>query len=571
MLDFKIIYDNKTEEQWIETSPSGKPLLTTPQLNKGTAFTAQERHAFGLQGKLPVRIEILEEQVMRAYLQYQSFDTQVRKNIYLHNLHDTNQVLFYALVSNHLAEMIPTIYTPIVGTRVKEFSREFRHARGLYITYHDQDNLAEILDNRSNPDIDIIVVTDGEGVLGIGDQGVGGMDIPVAKLMMYTLCSGINPIRTLPIMLDVGTNNQQLLDDPLYLGLRSHRIRGKAYDGFMAHFVAAVKQKFPQVFLHWEDFGRETARHNLDLFRNEICSFNDDIQGTGAVTLAAILAAIKVTGTSLPEQRIVVFGAGSAGTGISDQIYAAMLHADLSPEAARAKFWLVDKTGLLTDEFSGLTSAQLPYAKSKKDYHDWQLAKPEFISLAEVVAHVKPTILIGCSSLGGAFTQSIIQTMASHVAHPIILPLSNPTENAEATPEDLLQWTSGRALIATGSPFANVSFDGSDLPIAQCNNALVFPGIGLGVIAVKATAISDNMLMAACMALSECAPCLQGPQLPLLPLIEDAAQTAQKIALAVAREAQRENLATVVGDPANLIQQHIWQPRYLPYRKKRNT
>lgn len=566
MLDFKYICNKKSGQEWIETSISGKPLLTIPQLNKGTAFPLEERHKFELLGKLPPQVESLEEQANRAYQQYLAYSTKLQKHIYLNNLHDKNQVLFYKLVSDHLCEMMPLIYTPIVGVAVKEFSREYRQPRGLYIAYPYQNYIDEILNNRTNPDIDLIVITDGEGVLGIGDQGVGGMDIPIAKLMVYTLCSGINPIRTLPIQLDVGTDNQKLLNDPFYLGWRHARIRGQEYYDFIERFINAVKRKFPRVFLHWEDFGRDNARHNLDTYRNVLCSFNDDIQGTGAVTLAALLAAVNVTQTALTEQRIVIMGAGTAGTGIADQICAAIERQGLSKEAARARFWLVDKQGLLTDDMPNLTPAQKPYARRADEIK----TAGNFLGLETMVTQVKPTILIGCSAQASAFTQSIVKHMAQQVTQPIIFPLSNPTEYAEANPCDLLNWTDGKALIATGSPFDDVEFKGRTIKIAQCNNALVFPGIGLGIIACKAKFLSDNMLWAACQALSTLAPALKDKNAPLLPGIENARDIARHIAIAVAKQAIAEGSAHIGSHTTieELIEDTMWHPHYCPFRRK---
>lgn len=570
MLDFKSITDKNTGVTYMETALAGKPLLSTPQLNKGTAFTLAEREAFDLIGKLPIQIENLEEQAKRAYRQYTPFTTLLKKNIYLNNLHDTNNVLFYKLVSEHLDEMLPTIYTPIVGTAVKHFSQEFRKPRGLYITYSDKDNIDKILGNRSNPEIDLIVATDGEGVLGIGDQGIGGMDIPIAKLMVYTLCGGIDPNHTLPVFLDVGTNNQELLDDPLYLGWRHKRISGKAYDDFIHQFVAAVEKKFPNVFLHWEDFGRHNARRILDRFQDKLCTFNDDIQGTGTVTLSALLAAIDKTNSTLDEQRIVVFGAGSAGTGISDQIYDALIKSGLSAKEAAQRFWLIDQQGLLLKNDSTLTSAQINYARDPQEIAQWHCQDKAHVSLLETINHVHPTILIGCSAVTGAFTRDIIQTMARHTAHPIIFPLSNPTERCEATPNDLLDWTDGTALIATGTQFTDVTYNNQTIPIAQCNNALVFPGIGLGVLTVGAKRLTSHMIWRACQALSQCAPVKHDDHAPLLPSLSQAQDVAKKIALAVAEQAIQENLASknIDKDLAEVIETLFWQPHYLPYRRK---
>jgi malate dehydrogenase (oxaloacetate-decarboxylating) len=566
VLDFRIAIDKKTGEKYLETSLSGKGLLTIPQLNKGIAFSERERQEFGLLGKLPARIETLEEQISRAYQQYESFSDKLQKNIYLNVLQNTNQTLFYGLVKTHLAEMLPTIYTPIVGKRVKEYSREFRQARGLYITYFDKDRIEEILDNRTNPEIDLVVVTDGERVLGIGDQGIGGMDIPVAKLMVYSLCGAIDPNNTLPIFLDVGTNNQSLLDDPFYLGLRQQRIRGQAYDDFIATFVKAVKKKFPKVYLHWEDFGRENANKNLQRFRDEICSFNDDIQGTGVVALAALLAAVKATQSTLIEQRIVIFGAGSAGTGVAAQIQFALRKSDLSVDAAHAKFWLVDIAGLLITDMS-LTPEQQLYARKRDEVKNWQVNDPKKISLEETIANVKPTVLIGCSAVFGAFNQAVVETMASHVQHPIIFPLSNPDDKCEANPQDLLTWTDGKAFVAAGSPFPDVQIGEKIYRIAQCNNALSFPGIGLGAISVKAKKVSDDMLWAASQAISESAVLNSVPA--LLPTIDKVDDVAYRVAIAVANEAKREGLTTTNDKPVDqLLEQHRWQPHYLSYRRK---
>lgn len=564
MLDFKEKYDITTKETEIETSLSGKPLMTTPQLNKGTAFSYQERLDFDLLGKLPARIESLDEQVKRAYAQYLTYENKLKRNIYLNNLHDTNQILFYRLVSEHLDEMLPTIYTPIVGTAVKQFSTQFRQPRGLYISYQDRDYIDTILANRSNPEIDIIVVTDGEGVLGIGDQGIGGIDIPIAKLMVYTLCAGINPLRTLPIQLDVGTNNQTLLSDPLYLGWRHERIDQKAYDEFIEKFVHAVKKKMPNVFLHWEDFGRSNARRLLNKYRFTHCSFNDDIQGTGAVAVAAFLAAIRANQSTLAEQRIVVYGAGTAGTGIADQIYSLMQAEGLTATAAREKFWLLDRPGLLLDNMTDLTAEQQLYARPYTDTQHWQLRNTDRVDLLDVVNNVKPTLLIGCSGVPGAFTQEVIQAMAANTARPIIFPLSNPTEIAEATPSDLLNWTEGKALIATGSPFDPIELNDRKITIAQCNNALIFPGIGLGVLAAKASQLTDKMIWAASYALSEFAPINQDPLAPLLPRIATAKHIAQEIAIAVAKQAIVDGVAQMSSADTltERVNQLIWEPIY---------
>ena len=569
MLDFKVSRDKQTGEICIETSIYGKLLLTTPQLNKGTAFTHDEREAFGLLGKLPNRVETLDEQVKRAYLQYAGYTTRLQQNIYLSNLHDKNQILFYKLLSRHLAEMLPTIYTPIVGTAVKQFSREFRQPRGLYITHTDQHQLDEIINNRSNPEIDLIVVTDGEGVLGIGDQGIGGMEIPVAKLMVYSLCGGIDPTRTLPIFLDVGTNNQELLDDPMYLGCRQPRIHGAEYDKFIHAFVNNITKHFPHAFLHWEDFGRGNARKILNQFQDELCTFNDDIQGTGAVTLSALLAACDITGLSLEKNRIVVFGAGSAGTGISEQIVDAMVGMGLTPAQAHARFWLIDRQGLLIEKDAELTDAQKPFARKSKEVADWEINGKKIPSLTDTVRHIKPTILIGCAAQPGAFSQDIIETMASHCERPIVFPLSNPDEKCEAQPIDILSWSNGKALIATGTAFPPIEYQNRWVHIAQCNNALVFPGIGLGVLAVRASRLSKSMVHAAALALTEFSPSKKDSFLPLLPSLDDAQTVAKHIAVAVAKSAIDSGLAQCNQDRdlEELIHSLFWEPRYVPFKR----
>lgn len=569
MLDFSVVRDKQTDEIYIETSITGKALLTLPQLNKGTAFTQEERRAFGLLGKLPHRVETLDEQVKRAYLQYSSYQTRLQQNIYLNNLHDKNQTLFYKLLSRHLGEMLPTIYTPIVGTAVKRFSHEYRQPRGLYIAHSDKNQLDEIFNNRSNPEIDLIVVTDGEGVLGIGDQGIGGMDIPVAKLMVYTLCGGIDPSRTLPVFLDVGTNNQELLNDPFYLGCRHPRIPAADYDHFINAFVKTVHKHFPNAFLHWEDFGRGNARRILERFQDELCTFNDDIQGTGAVTLAALLAASDVSGQKLSEHRIVVFGAGSAGTGISDQIVDALIQQGLTEEEAYQRFWLIDRQGLLINDDSDLTEAQQPYARLRSEIQSWSLngSNP---SLTDTVRHVQPTILIGCSAQPGAFSQDIIETMSQACDRPIIFPLSNPDEKCEAQPADILQWSQGRALVATGTSFPAVEYQNRLIDIAQCNNALVFPGIGLGILTVQATRLSKKMIWAAAKTLSEFSPSRKDSFLPLLPSLNDAQLVARQIAVSVAKAAIEEGLAQTNQNEnlVKLINDRFWEARYLPFRRK---
>ncbi len=565
MLRYTRFTDSDTGQEWIETDLRGKSLLNYSLLNKGTAFSREEREQLGLLGKLPHEIETLEQQVERARLQYKRYPSVLQKHIYLNNLHDKNEILFYKLCAQDLQDIFPMIYTPGVGSAVKEFSQEFRQPRGLYISYPDIDHIDEILENRTHPDIDLFVVTDGEGVLGIGDQGIGGMDIPIAKLIVYTLC-GLDPYKAAPIMLDVGTDNQTLLNDPMYLGWRHKRIRGEQYDEFMDKFVTAIKKRFPQSFLHWEDFGRANARRVLEKYQDVHSSFNDDMQGTGVVTLAALLAAIGATNIPLDKQRVVVFGAGTAGVGIADQLCDAMVRAGVPLSEAQRHFWLIDKDGLVMTDSPHIASFQKPYAKTPQDITDW--SQTSTLDLETVVRQVKPTILVGCSTVRGAFTEEVITEMASHVARPIIFPLSNPTENCEAQPENILAWTQGKALIATGSPFDDVEYDGVVHDIAQCNNALSFPGIGLGVVAVGASKLTDNMLWAASNALSNMAPVRNDPSKGLLPALKSVRRVALRVAEKVAEQAYADKVATLechttVGDMVNKI---LWQPYYRPIK-----
>lgn len=561
MPKFRSITDKNAKVLYLETNALGSTLLTTAKLNKGTAFTETERQQFRLLGKLPYSIESLQQQEMRAYQQFLKKENNLEKHLYLRSLHNSNEVLFYKLVSQHLTEMLPILYTPTVGKAVEQFSQEFQQPRGLYLSYPDKERISEILENRLNPQVDIIVMTDGEGVLGIGDQGIGGMDICIAKLMVYVLCAGVNPNRVLPLQIDVGTNNEHLLNDPMYLGWRHPRLIGEKYDEMIETVVSAIRKKLPRAYLHWEDFGRENARRNLERYHNQMCTFNDDMQGTGAVTLVALLAALKRTKIPLTEQRVVIVGAGTAGTGIADQLCAGMVREGLSEQEALSRFYLVGRHGLIYDSMANLTAFQKPYAQRLKG----QSMTP--LQLYDVVQRFKPTVLIGCSGQGGIFTEAIVKTMAAQVEYPIIFPLSNPTEKSEAMPDDLLHWTEGRALIATGSPFGQVDFKGEKISIAQCNNALIYPGIGLGVLVAQASRLSEAMLWEACKALSSFASNTQDIKKALLPNFEDVQAISRCIALAVATQARREGLAKV-NESVNLaeeIERQFWTPEYVNY------
>lgn len=564
MLKFRIRKDKKSRKEWIETNLTGKALLLTPLLNKGTAFDDAERHLLKLLGKLPYQIETLEEQLFRVKNQFDSHATTLQKYIFLNNLQDKNEILFYKLLSEHLEEMLPLIYTPGVSDAVKSFSRAFRQPRGLYISYPDIDNIDDILDNRTHASVDLIVVTDGESVLGIGDQGVGGMDICIAKLVLYTL-GGIDPYFTLPIVLDVGTDNEALLNNPEYLGWRHPRLRGAAYDDFIDKFVQSVHQKFPKTLLHWEDFGQKNARRFLDKYKTLHCCFNDDMQGTAVVALAALLSAIKASHTEMKDQKIVIFGAGTAGVGIADELKRAFCAEGINPNVAARQFWLIDKQGLLIEDDPSLVDFQVPYARPKSESSEYANNQ---MTLKDVVDKVRPTILIGCSTMKDAFTEEIVRKMAAHAPHPIIFPLSNPTEKAEAIPMDVIEWTSGKALVATGSPFPDVVYDGKAIKIAQCNNALAFPGIGLGILAVHATEVTDNMLYAAAKALVEKSPILKNPDQPLLPKMSDVPAIAYHVACTIAEQAIKDKVAEPPssGTVAECVFDAIWKPYYREIR-----
>ncbi len=569
MLKFNVVRNNHGEIVRIETALSGPELLCNPKLNKGCAFSREERAFFHLDGLLPHYVETLDHQVQRMYAQYSEFQSNIAKNIYLNVLHDYNETLFYRLVKQHIEEMLPIIYTPTVGEAVERYSLHLRKPRGMYISYQERNQMEKILENVLHKQTHALIVTDGEAVLGIGDQGIGGIEICKSKLMVYTLCGGINPNFMLPIQLDTGTNNPKLLADPMYLGWRHERITAQEYDNFIDQFVTVVKKKLPHVYIHWEDLGRENASRVLKNYRKEICTINGDMQSTAVATIAALLAGCIVSGLPLTEHRIVIFGSGAAGLGIADELVSTMQLKGLTPQDAKSRLWLIDKYGLITKNHKDLLDCHQPYARSLEEIAHWKIQDRNFINLQEVVTHVKPTILIGCSAVGNAFSEEIIKTMASQVEKPIIMPLSNPTPKSEAKPEDLLNWTQGRAIIATGSPFPDVKLNGRNIRIAQSNNSYAFPGVGLGAIIVKAKQLSDGMLLAATETLSSCSPVTQDPSAPLMPLLSDALPVSKQIALAVAEQAKKEGLAQIEDnvDLNQLIKLISWEPTYYSYRK----
>ena len=569
-MNIKSIISGTIGAEVFEVPLTGKLLLDRPLLNKGTAFTREERREFGLLGLLPPTEETLEEQAARAFEAYQAKPTDLERHIYLRQLQDTNETLFYRLLLDHLAEMMPIIYTPTVGLACEQFSHIFRRPRGLFVAYPERHDIDLILENRASAQVEVIVVTDGERILGLGDQGAGGMGIPIGKLSLYTACGGIHPATTLPICLDVGTNNRELLDDPLYVGWRHERVAGAEYDAFIEAFVAAVKRKFPGVLLQWEDFAQGNAGPILERYRDRLCTFNDDIQGTAAVTTGTLLAAVAVAGGRLRDQRVAILGAGSAGCGIAEQLVAAMVDEGLPEREARSRFFLIDRPGLLHDGLSGLRPFQQSFARPKDEVLGWSTGAGGLISLLDVVKNARPTILIGASGQPGTFSEEVVRAMAEYAPRPIVFPLSNPTSRAEAKPADLLAWTDGRAVIATGSPFDDVTYGGRRFPIAQCNNSYVFPGVGLGVLAVGAKRVTERMFMAGARALAECSPASHDQTGSLLPPLSESRTVSRAIALAVAAAAQHEGFAApcAAEELERLVDAKMWAPRYLPMKLK---
>ena len=547
---------------------AGNNLLELPLLNKGSAFSAEERSHFNLHGLIPHAIETIEEQSQRSYQQYCAFTDDINRHIYLRNIQDTNETLFYHLIENHLTEMMPIIYTPTVGEACQRFSDIYRRHRGVFISHADRGHIDEILHNVTKKNVKVIVITDGERILGLGDQGIGGMGIPIGKLSLYTACGGISPAYTLPITLDVGTNNPQLLNDPIYMGLAQPRISGDEYYDFVDEVIAAIQRRWPDALLQFEDFAQKNAMPLLNKYRDQICCFNDDIQGTAAVVVGSLIAASRAAGKQLKDQVVAFLGAGSAGCGIAEQIVAQMVAEGLSDLEARARIFMVDRFGLITNNQPNLVDFQRPLAQDAVKVQDWTNSA-DMISLLDVVQHAKPTVLIGVSGQPGLFTEEIIKTMASHCEHPIVLPLSNPTSRVEAAPSDVIAWTEGRALIATGSPFAPVNYQGKIYNISQCNNSYIFPGIGLGVIAIGARRVTHAMLMASSIALAECSPKLQDISADLLPELDQIQQVSRFIAFKVAQAAMADGVAPLMSDEAlaAAIEKNFWTPQYRPYKR----
>ncbi len=553
-----------------KTKARGMAVLTTPLLNKGTAFTAEEREELGLTGLLPPVISTLEAQVKAAYAQYQRLPDALNKNIYLTALHDRNEVLFYRLLSGHLREMIPIVNDLTVGMAMQQYHHECRRPRGVYLSIDHLDGIEAAFANLGvgPEDIDLILATDAEQILGLGDWGVGGIEISIGKLAIYTAAGGIDPTRVIPVMLDVGTNRESLLKDPMYVGNRHARVRGERYDAFIEAYVETVTKLFPSALLQWEDFGPGNGRRILDKYRDRISTFNDDMQGTGTITLAAAVSAVRVCGSPMRNQRVVIFGAGTAGLGIADKIRNAMMREGLSSEEVSARVWLVDAAGLLIDDMGDrVHDYQRPYARSHAEVKRWKRNGPDdIVGLAEVVHQVRPSMLIGASTVAGAFTEAIIREMAKHCERPIVFPLSNPAPMAEATPADLIAWTEGRALIATGSPFQPVTYRGVTYVIGQVNNAMLYPGLCLGAIVSRARRISDNMFAAAANAVSSLVA-VRLPGASLLPHVDDLRIVSLTVAVAVAEAAVEDGLARVTfKDIVQQVGDAMWEPEYREIR-----
>ena len=553
----------------LKTSLSGYELLANPLLNKGTAFSEAERDAFDLHGLLPPTIGTLEEQVSRRLQALRSFANDLERYAFLRDLQDTNETLFFALLVQNLEELLPIVYTPTVGAGCQQFSRLFRKSRGLFLSLPHKNRIESILAHPRFDNVEAIVVTDGERILGLGDQGAGGMGIPIGKLALYTGCGGLHPATTLPIMLDVGTDNPDCLNDPLYIGWRHERVRGEEYDDFIEAFVAAVTKRWPHVLLQWEDFAKNNATRLLERYRDRLCTFNDDVQGTAAVATGTLLSAINVTGVPLTEQRIAVMGAGSAGCGIASLIRKAMTDAGLSDSEAGKRFFMVDRDGLLVDGMDGIASFQKPFLQDKAAIANWKLDHPDRVALLDVVRNAKPTVLIGVSGQAGAFSEPVVRAMAENNARPVIFPLSNPTSRAEATPADLEAWTEGRAVIGTGSPFPALDRNGAKFKIDQTNNSYIFPGVGLGAIAVRASRVSDQMLMAAAKAVAAQSPARGNATKNLLPPVTSLRDVAVTVALAVAMQAHKEGLTQGVDTDQieARIRSKVWTPHYASYQR----
>lgn len=565
----------KRDDSYFQTSARGLAVLNSPTLNKGTAFTAEERKELQLTGLLPPEITTLEAQLKHAYFQYERLPDALSRNIYLTALHDRNEVLFYRLLSEHLREMIPIITDPTAGLAMQQYHHECRRPHGVYLSIDHSGDIEESLSSlgAGAGDVDLILATDAEQILGVGDWGVGGIEAAIGKLAIYTAAGGIDPTRVIPVMLDVGTNRETLLNDPMYIGNRHARVRGERYDAFVEEYVQTAMRLFPQAMLLWKDFAPGNGRRILDKYRHRMCTFNDNIQGTGAITLAAAISAVRVSGIPLRNQRVVVFGAGSAGIGVADQIRGAMVREGLSDDLAARQIWCVDQQGLLTSDMNGqLLEFQLTHTRPAEESKHWRRDNSSNgVGLAEVIHRVRPTMLIGASGAAGSFTEAIVREMAANSRWPVIFVLSTPQSRAEATPADLIAWTDGRALIATGSPSSPVTHKGVTYVVAQLNNEMVYPGIGLGVVVSRARRVSDTMLAAAANAVSSMVA-VRLPGSSLLPHIDDLRSVSATVAVAVAEAADAEELAGAkLKDIVQQVRDGMWQPVYHRIQAARTT
>jgi malate dehydrogenase (oxaloacetate-decarboxylating) len=569
----------RVKAEFVETSLTGLGLLSAPIFNKGTAFPESERDEFSLHGLLPPQVGTLDQQVARRMKAFRAIPEGPERDFdrytFMRDLQDVNETLFYALITRHVEEMLPVVYTPAVGEGCQRFSEIWRKPRGVFLSYPNADRIETILGHPRYDGVRCIVVSDGERILGLGDQGAGGMGIPIGKLALYTALAGIHPLTCLPVFLDVGTDNVDKVADPLYIGWKHERVRGAEYDEFVDRFVKVVKRRWPHVLLQWEDFAGRNATRLLETYRDVLPSFNDDIQGTAAVAVATVLAAVNVTGVPLGEQRFVVFGFGSAGSGIAELLRKLLVGAGVSEEEARARFWAVDKDGLLVEGMEGLTKAQAGFARAGGEVEGWVRGE-HGIGLLEVVERVRPTVLIGVSGQAGAFSEEVVRAMVrglsseGKVVRPVILPLSNPTSRCEAAPADLMRWTEGQALVGTGSPFGAVEVEGKTVKIAQTNNSYIFPGMALGIVSSRAKRVSEGMIMAAAKALASMSPTRKDPHGALLPPLETLRTVSLGVAVALGRQAAVEGLAGVKGEAfVEALRTNVWEPVYLPYKRRR--
>jgi malate dehydrogenase (oxaloacetate-decarboxylating) len=571
--------ENEIRSSWMPMSKSARPciytnlfgyeLLNNPRLNKGTAFTEAERDRFELHGLLPPHIGTLKDQMQRRKKALREQVSNFGKYSFMRDLQDTNETLFYALTRHNVEEMMPIVYTPAVGEGCQRFSEIWRKPRGLFISYPNKDRIDQIFSHSRYDQVKCIVVSDGERILGLGDQGAGGMGIPIGKMALYTALAGIHPEYCLPVLLDVGTDNEERLRDPIYIGWRHQRVRGQDYDAFVERFVSAVKRRWPRVLLQWEDFAGSNAARLLGRYREQLCTFNDDIQGTAAVATAAILSAVRITGVPLKEQTIAIYGFGSAGVGIANLLLKAMTEDGLSPAEARKHFYAIDLCGLLVEGMKDIRPDQKSFIRKRAEIEQWELPETGFIGLREVVANAKPTILIGVSGQAGGFTEDAVRTMARFASQPIILPLSNPASRSEASPQQLLDWTEGRALIGTGSPSDSVRFRNREVRVAQVNNSYIFPGLALGVVASGAKRVSDGMIMSAARALARLCPAMADKKSDLLPALRKSREVSRVVAQSVGRQSLAEGLARVAEEEtlAAELAANIWQPVYLRYKR----